>query len=140
MANSYSIGGENSGHIIMLNYLPTGDGMLAAIMLLNVLTSCNKSLKELTSELKIYPDKLVNLKVKDKNIIKNELVVNKVNEFINLYNKNIQPVILSVLLQNPDTQDNHAKLFPDILHLVQKFWIIATEPQFSPFPFWEHDT
>lgn len=93
MANSYSIGGENSGHIIMLDYLPTGDGMLAAIMLLNVLTSTKKTLKELTSELKIYPDKLVNLKVKDKNIINNEIVVNKVNEFINSYNKNIQLVV-----------------------------------------------
>lgn len=93
MDNNYSIGGENSGHIIMLDYLPTGDGMLAAIMLLNVLTTTKKTLKELTSELKIYPDKLVNLKVKDKNIIKNELVVNKVNEFINLYNKNIQLVV-----------------------------------------------
>lgn len=93
MNNNYSIGGENSGHIIMLDYLPTGDGMLAAIMLLNVLTTTKKTLKELTSELKIYPDKLVNLRVKDKNIIKNELVVNKVNELINLYNKNIQLVV-----------------------------------------------
>lgn len=93
MNNNYSIGGENSGHIIMLDYLPTGDGMLAAIMLLNVLATTKKTLKELTSELKIYPDKLVNLRVKDKNIIKNELVVNKVNEFINLYNKNIQLVV-----------------------------------------------
>ena len=93
MKNNYIIGGENSGHLIQLDYLPTGDGMLASIMLLNVLNETNKTLKELTSELKIYPDKLVNLRVKDKNIIKNELILNKVNEIINLYDKNIQLIV-----------------------------------------------
>ena len=93
MLNDYILGGENSGHIIQLDYLPTGDGILASIMLLNVLTNTNKSLKELTSELKIYPDKLVNLKVNDKNVINNKLVINKVNEFIDEYKDDIQLVV-----------------------------------------------
>ena len=93
MLNDYILGGENSGHIIQLDYLPTGDGILASIMLLNVLTNTNKTLKELTSELKIYPDKLVNLKVNDKNVINNKLVINKVNEFIDEYKDDIQLVV-----------------------------------------------
>ena len=93
LKNNYIIGGENSGHIILLDYLPTGDGMLAAIMLLNILTSTNKTLIELTNELKIYPDKLVNLKVKNKHVIKNEKVIDIINKYKNLYDNDIQLVV-----------------------------------------------
>jgi phosphoglucosamine mutase len=91
--NNYSIGGENSGHLIMLDYLPTGDGILSAIMLLNVLTKTNKTLKELTSKIKIYPDKLVNIKVKNKAVIKDNRVLEKINEYINEYQDKIQLVV-----------------------------------------------
>ena len=40
--NNYSLGGENSGHLIQLDYLPTGDGILSALSLLNVLINENK--------------------------------------------------------------------------------------------------
>lgn len=80
LANNYVLGGENSGHIINLLNLPTGDGMLSAITLLNVLSYYNLSLKELCCELTIYPEKLVNIKVNDKNVINNNKIIEKIDE------------------------------------------------------------
>ena len=64
--NSYSLGGEQSGHIILMNYATTGDGILTAVKLANIIKSTGKSLEELASEVSIYPQKLVNIKVIDK--------------------------------------------------------------------------
>ncbi len=66
--NNYSIGGENSGHIIINQILHTGDGLLAAIYLLYVLDSYKKTLKELLNYEK-YPYQLYNLKDVDKTIL-----------------------------------------------------------------------
>ena len=64
--NNYSLGGEQSGHIILMNYATTGDGILTAVKLANIIKSTEKSLEELASEVSIYPQKLVNIKVIDK--------------------------------------------------------------------------
>ena len=64
--NNYSLGGEQSGHIILMNYATTGDGILTAVKLANIIKSTGKSLEELASEVSIYPQKLVNIKVVDK--------------------------------------------------------------------------
>lgn len=61
--NGYNIGGEQSGHIIFSDNATTGDGELSAIMLLNVIKNTGKSLKELASEVEIYPQVLVNVRV-----------------------------------------------------------------------------
>lgn len=63
----YSIGGEQSGHIIFREHANTGDGLLTALKLLEVMTHTKKSLKQLSEGLFIYPQLLVNEKVKDKN-------------------------------------------------------------------------
>ena len=55
--NNYSLGGEQSGHIVLMNY---------AVKLANIIKSTGKSLEELASEVSIYPQKLVNIKVIDK--------------------------------------------------------------------------
>lgn len=70
--NNYSLGGEQSGHIIMMNYATTGDGILTAVKLASILKEKGVSLKELAEEVNIYPQKLVNIKVPDKNIIMND--------------------------------------------------------------------
>lgn len=90
--HNYIIGGENSGHIINLRHLSTGDGMLSAIQILNIMQETHKSLNQLTNGLEIWPDKLLNLKVKDKNIAKDQRIVNKVQEYKEKY-PNIQLVI-----------------------------------------------
>ena len=61
-----NLGGEQSGHLIFSEYNTTGDGLLSAIMLLNVIFSSDKPLSELRKSLKLYPQVLVNVNVKNK--------------------------------------------------------------------------
>ncbi|MEG0314433.1 MAG: phosphoglucosamine mutase [Erysipelotrichaceae bacterium] len=63
---NYSLGGEQSGHIIFKEYANTGDGLLSALYLLRVMNSTKQSLKQLSEDLFIYPQLLINVKVKDK--------------------------------------------------------------------------
>ena len=64
MLNSgYNIGGEQSGHIIFLDYATTGDGQLTAVQLLNLLASSKKSLSELVSGIPDFPQLLMNIKI-----------------------------------------------------------------------------
>ena len=65
--NDYRIGGEHSGHIIFLEHAVTGDGLLTALKLLQIMVDEKKSLKELGKDLFIYPQLLVNVQVQDKN-------------------------------------------------------------------------
>lgn len=64
--NGHMIGGEQSGHIIFSKHARTGDGILTAIMLMEVLIEKKMSLSELVKPVEIYPQKLVNVRVKDK--------------------------------------------------------------------------
>lgn len=65
--NGYNFGGEQSGHMIFLDYNTTGDGILSGLQLLHILKESGKTLSELASEVTIYPQKLVNIRVSDKN-------------------------------------------------------------------------
>ncbi|MBM7543291.1 phosphoglucosamine mutase [Amphibacillus cookii] len=62
----YNLGGEQSGHIIFLDYIPTGDGMLTALQLINVIKETGKKLSELAAEMEKFPQILKNVKVIDK--------------------------------------------------------------------------
>ncbi|SHF73002.1 phosphoglucosamine mutase [Ornithinibacillus halophilus] len=62
----YNLGGEQSGHIIFLDYSTTGDGMLSAIQLVNVMKETGKPLSELAEEMTIFPQVLKNIRVVDK--------------------------------------------------------------------------
>lgn len=64
--HNYSIGGEQSGHIIFNEHANTGDGLLTAMKLLEIMVNTKKSLKELSEDLFIYPQLLINTPVKDK--------------------------------------------------------------------------
>lgn len=61
--NGYNIGGEQSGHIIFLDENTTGDGLLSALHLLQVMVDTKKKLSELAAVMEIYPQALVNAKV-----------------------------------------------------------------------------
>ncbi len=61
--NDYVIGGEQSGHVIFLDYATTGDGQLSAIQILNVLKRTGKKISELASEMEVYPQVLINVRV-----------------------------------------------------------------------------
>lgn len=61
----FNLGGEQSGHIIFLDYNTTGDGMLSAIQLVNVMKETGKPLSKLAEEMTVYPQVLKNVKVID---------------------------------------------------------------------------
>ena len=63
LENGYNLGGEQSGHIIFLDYNPTGDGILTSLMLIEILLKSKKRASELASKITIYPQVLVNAKV-----------------------------------------------------------------------------
>ncbi len=61
------IGGEQSGHIIFLDYATTGDGTLASIQLINAIRHFGMKISELADDIVMYPQVLVNAKVKNEN-------------------------------------------------------------------------
>lgn len=63
LKNGYNLGGEQSGHIIMLDYNPTGDGILTSLMLTQIILEKNISASELSKIIDIYPQVLLNAKV-----------------------------------------------------------------------------
>ena len=81
LQEGYNLGGEQSGHIIMLDYNPTGDGILTSLMLTKIILEKNMSASKICDIIKVYPQVLVNAKVSsDKkydyekdNEIKNEI-------------------------------------------------------------------
>jgi phosphoglucosamine mutase len=60
------IGGEQSGHVIFLEHNTTGDGIVTALKLLEVMQKTGKSLEELASQMEKLPQVLLNVRVKDK--------------------------------------------------------------------------
>lgn len=79
--NGYNLGGEQSGHIIFLDYNTTGDGMLTALQLVNVMKQTKKPLSELAKEVEKYPQKLVSVRVEDKHrVMENEKVKEVIEE------------------------------------------------------------
>ena len=64
--NDYSLGGEQSGHIILKKYATTGDGILTAIMLAEEVCDSKLTLAELIEPVKLYPQYMTNVRVKDK--------------------------------------------------------------------------
>ncbi|WP_026562106.1 phosphoglucosamine mutase [Bacillus sp. J37] len=79
--NDYNLGGEQSGHIIFLDYNTTGDGLLSGLQLVNIMKLTGKKLSELANEMKKYPQLLINVKVTDKyKVTENEKVSEIISE------------------------------------------------------------
>ena len=66
LKNGHVLGGEQSGHIIFSKHARTGDGILTAIMLMEVMMETKKTMSELAKPVEIYPQKLTNVRVADK--------------------------------------------------------------------------
>ena len=78
--NNYSLGGEQSGHIIFSKHATTGDGILTSLMLMEVLKEKKQTLSKLAEEVKIYPQLLKNVRVSDKKTAReNEEVIRAVD-------------------------------------------------------------
>ena len=63
LKNGYNLGGEQSGHVILLDYNPTGDGILTSLMLIQALLESGKKASELSGVMQKYPQVLINAKV-----------------------------------------------------------------------------
>ena len=63
LKDGFNLGGEQSGHVILLDYNPTGDGILTSLMLIKTILEEGKNASELGDEIKLYPQVLVNAKV-----------------------------------------------------------------------------
>jgi phosphoglucosamine mutase len=79
LVNNYSLGGEQSGHVILREFSNTGDGLLTALQIMQVVAKSKKSLSELASKMQKYPQVLIN--VKD---VKREKLAasNKISDYI----------------------------------------------------------
>jgi phosphoglucosamine mutase len=75
LKNGYNLGGEQSGHVVFLDFNTTGDGMLTAIQLMNVVKKTGKKLSELAAEVTSYPQELVNIPVTDKKAAAENVVI-----------------------------------------------------------------
>ena len=63
LKNGYNLGGEQSGHVILLDYNPTGDGILTSLMLMKSILEEGKKASEMADIVTLYPQVLVNAKV-----------------------------------------------------------------------------
>jgi phosphoglucosamine mutase len=64
--NNAALGGEQSGHVLFPHLATTGDGLLTALVVLDLIARSGKSVDELTSDLKVFPQVIVNVKVREK--------------------------------------------------------------------------
>jgi phosphoglucosamine mutase len=74
----YTLGGEQSGHLIFARYATTGDGILTGLQLLAQMSATGKSLKELASAMKVYPQVLINVPGVDKTKVDSDSELQKV--------------------------------------------------------------
>ncbi|MNJ57007.1 Phosphoglucosamine mutase [compost metagenome] len=73
----YNLGGEQSGHVIFLDYNTTGDGILTGIQLVDTMKASGKKLSELKKVMKQYPQVLVNVRVQDKRNYEGNVEIDK---------------------------------------------------------------
>ena len=115
LKNGYNLGGEQSGHVIMLDYNPTGDGILTSLMLIRaILESCKKA-SEVASIMRAYPQVLVNAKVANEkkfDFDKDEEIVNEIkslekefegNGRVRIRTSGTEPLV-RVMLEGEDIQ------------------------------------
>ncbi len=120
LKNGYNLGGEQSGHIIMLDYNPTGDGILTSLMLIQILLEKNIPVSKLCDIMQVYPQVLKNAKVnsnkkndyeKDKDIQK--MIEELKKEFSNEGRVIIRPSgtepLIRVMIEGKDINEITAK-------------------------------
>jgi phosphoglucosamine mutase len=80
MKGGFVLGGEQSGHIILSEHLPTGDGLATALAVLAVMAETGQELSELAAELVTYPQTLVNVRVREKTPVERIPIVSQAIE------------------------------------------------------------
>ena len=127
-SEGYSLGGEQSGHIIIKKYATTGDGILTAIMVAEEVLSKKDKLSKLVAPVHLLPQKLKNVRVTDKNTVVNDEVVQakfkEVNEEIGdngralLRQSGTEPVV-RIMLECPTIKECDAYI-ENIYNVIKK--------------------
>ena len=115
LKNGYNLGGEQSGHVIMLDYNPTGDGILTSLMLIRAILESGKRASEVASIMRAYPQVLVNAKVANEkkfDFDKDEEIVNEIKSLEKEFEGNGRVLIrtsgteplVRVMLEGEDSQ------------------------------------
>ena len=128
LANGNNLGGEQSGHIIFLDYNPTGDGILTSLMLIEILLKKKIKASEAASIVKIYPQILVNAKVpsdKKQAYKEDEVIMDKIRKIEEEFSGNgrvlIRPSgtepLVRVMIEgeNQETLDKRAHELADLI-------------------------
>ena len=124
--NGYRLGGEQSGHIIFSKYATTGDGIITALKMMEVMLAKKKPMSELAAPLKIYPQVLENVRVTDKKAAQNDPAVqeavNKVAETLGdtgrilVRESGTEPVV-RVMVEAPD-HDTCQKYVDEVVNVI----------------------
>ncbi len=124
---NYILGGEQSGHVIMRNYSTTGDGLLTALQLMNVLATEKKSLSSISQIVKKYPQILINVSDVDKSKINNDKLQEAVKKAeLSLNQKGrvlLRPSGTESLIRvmvEAETQDIAEKIAKELAEVVKK--------------------
>lgn len=130
LANKYSLGGEQSGHIIFLEHNTTGDGLLTAVKLLQVIKETGKKLSELASMMTVYPQVLKNAHVsndKKYRFSENKAVSDRIHEIEEMFHGKgrvlIRPSgtepLVRVMIEGQNQEELEA-VAKDLVDLIEK--------------------
>lgn len=131
----FNFGGEQSGHLIFLDHSTTGDGMLSALQLVNVMKITGKPLSELANEMHTYPQSLVNVEVTDKNRVTENVQVKELIEKVErelagegrvLVRPSGTEPLVRIMVEAP-TDEQCAEYVQDIAAVVQAEMGLETE-------------
>ena len=96
MENGYSLGGEQSGHIIFLDYNTTGDGLVSALQVLKIMKHSGKKISELSDVFKPLPQVMINAKVKNSkkyDYVNDKVITDEIRELENEFKESGRVVI-----------------------------------------------
>ena len=125
--NNLSLGGEDSGHIIFSKLATTGDGILTSIKLMEIMIAEKKKMSELSDGLEIYPQTLINVRVKDKDeaindertheaFKKADTELEQIGGRIVLRKSGTEPVVRVLIeAKEKETCDKYANLVADVI-------------------------
>lgn len=126
----YSIGGENSGHIILRDYLHTGDGLLVALYVLKILQDTEQSLQDLLQDISMWPQQLVNIRTYNKTILDDSRVQKIVENVTNELGDNgkvlvrasgTEPLVrVTISCETQEQLDQYMKQIVDVITMVKE--------------------
>lgn len=128
--NGYSIGGENSGHVILRDYINTGDGLLVGAYLLNILEVTGKTLKELTSDINMCPQTMESIRFFNKEVLNDKRVIDTIEEVKAILGSDgkvlvrasgTEPLIrVTISCELKSDVDKYVKLIVDVIKMVKE--------------------